>query len=322
MIAAAEHELSFGLFGTEVRLLLSGAGGDRRDPRAALAAVRARLEHLHSVLTRFDRDSELSQLNASTGRTIAISEPLRDALAAALAAAEFSGGLVDPTLLPCLERVGYARSRVGVEPADLAAALAAAPARRAAEPHPGGIWRQIELDVATQAVRVPAGVRLDLGGSAKGMAVDVAARMLAAWPGFAVDAGGDIRVGGLFAAPRMVRVEHPLDGNIAGEFTVTRGAVATSGLRTRVWRTEGGYAHHLIDPARGVPAWTGVIQATALAPTALEAETLAKSALLLGPRHGRELLGRLGGLLIADDGEITVAGDLPLCGALHKEVTA
>ena len=68
--------------------------------------------------------------------------------------------------------------------------------------------------------------------------------------------------------PRDVNIRHPLNDEIAHRFTVTTGAVATSGLQTRVWHSEHGFAHHLIDPARGAPAWTGVIQATALAPTA------------------------------------------------------
>ena len=85
------------------------------------------------------------------------------------------------------------------------------------------------------------------------------------------------------------------------------GAVATSGLRTRIWGTDEGFAHHLIDPARGTPAWTGVIQATALAPTALEAETLAKIALLRGRRAGREMLAQRGGALILDDGRVLLA---------------
>ena len=134
-------------------------------------------------------------------------------------------------------------------------------------------------------IRLPAGVRLDLGGSAKGLAADLAADLLAGHPGYAVDAGGDIRIGGTQPAPRAVHIQHPLHDEIAHSFTVTTGAVATSGLQTRVWHTEDGFAHHLIDPARGTPAWTGVIQASALAPTALEAETLAKTALLRGPRR-------------------------------------
>jgi thiamine biosynthesis lipoprotein len=102
-------------------------------------------------------------------------------------------------------------------------------------------------------------------------------------------------------------VLHPLTGETAHSFSVMAGAVATSGLQTRVWQTDEGFAHHLIDPARGIPAWTGVVQATAQAPTALAAETLAKTALLLGPEGGRAVLGRYGGALILDDGSVVVA---------------
>jgi thiamine biosynthesis lipoprotein len=107
-----------------------------------------------------------------------------------------------------------------------------------------------------------------------------------------------------------VHIRHPLRDEIAHSFTVTTGAVATSGLQTRVWRSDGGFAHHLIDPARGTCAWTGVIQASALAPTALEAETLAKAALLSGPPCGRRWLERHGGLLVHDDGHVELCGPL------------
>jgi thiamine biosynthesis lipoprotein len=235
---------------------------------------------------------------------------MAEAIGAALYAAQISDGLVDPTLLSQLEQAGYTHSRVGRVPAVLATAIAAAPKRRSAGAHPAGAWRSIELDADAGTLRVPAGVRLDLGGSAKGMAVDIAARLLARLPAFAVDAGGDIRLGGTDPAPRVVRIEHPLTGETAYELVRTSAAIATSGLRTRVWRIAEGHAHHLIDPARGTPAWTGVIQATALAPTTLEAETFAKAALLLGPDQGRALLARHGGALVLDDGEVLLAGDL------------
>jgi FAD:protein FMN transferase len=110
--------------------------------------------------------------------------------------------------------------------------------------------------------------------------------------------------------PRAIRIAHPLTGETARELRLTSGAIATSGLGTRVWRNDRGYAHHLIDPATATPAWTGVIQVTALAPSALEAETLAKTALLRGPTAGRDVLARHGGALILDDGELILAGAL------------
>jgi FAD:protein FMN transferase len=310
MTSAIEHEHSFDLFGTRVRLLVTAPAAAPLEARIAALRVQARLTRLHHVLTRFEPKSELCRLNRRAGATVAVSPAMAEAIAAALNAAQISDGLVDPTLLSQLEQAGYAHSRIGLAPADLATAIAAAPERRSAGAHPAGAWRSIELDTDARTLRVPAGVRLALGGSAKGMAVDIAAGLLASSPAFAVDAGGDIRLGGTDPAPRAVRIEHPLTGETAYELVRTSAAIATSGLRTRVWRTADGHAHHLIDPERGTPAWTGVIQATALAPTTLEAETFAKAALLLGPDHGRALLARHGGALVLDDGEVLLAGDL------------
>jgi FAD:protein FMN transferase len=84
--------------------------------------------------------------------------------------------------------------------------------------------------------------------------------------------------------------------------------VATSGLNVRLWRDgDGRPVHHLLDPSTGRPAWTGLVGATALAPTALEAETLAKIALLSGSPRA---LARYGGLVVRDDGEVEPAGAL------------
>jgi FAD:protein FMN transferase len=301
---ATEHDHCFRAFATDVRVLVDAA-----TPLDALR-VQALFRRLHRTLTRFDPGSELSALNDRAGEDVAASAVLLRAVEAALWAARASDGLVDPTVLEALEHAGYAGSRDGQPPAPLADALAAAPARRPAAPRPSSRWREIALDPSRGMIRVPAGVRLDLGGSAKGLAADLAADLLAGHSGYAVDAGGDIRIGGTQPVPRAVHIQHPLHDEIAHRFTVTTGAVATSGLRTRVWHTEDGFAHHLIDPDRGTPAWTGVIQASALAPTALEAETLAKTALLRGPSAGSELLARHGGALILDDGHLLLAGGL------------
>jgi thiamine biosynthesis lipoprotein len=303
-MAGTEHDHGFRLFGTDVRVLVTSP-----TPLDALR-VRALFRRLHRMLTRFDAASELRALNARAGSEVAVSPVLLRAVEAALWAARMSDGLVDPTILDDLERAGYAGSRDGQTPAQLVDALRAAPDRRPAAPRPHARWTAIEMDAGRRTIRLPAGVRLDLGGSAKGLAADLAADLLCSHDGFAVDVGGDIRIGGARPGPRPVHIRHPLQHEIAHSFTVTTGAVATSGLQTRIWRTHDGFAHHLIDPARGTPAWTGVIQATALAPTALEAETLAKTALLRGPRAGRELLTRLGGALILDDGRLVLAGGL------------
>ena len=97
-------------------------------------------------------------------------------------------------------------------------------------------------------------------------------------------------------------------GEPAATLLLAGGGVATSGLARRVWATPGGPAHHLIDPATGAPAWTGLISATALAPTALHAEAIAKAALLRGPAGARRLLRARGGVLVHDDGTVERVG--------------
>ena len=304
-----EHERGFELFGTGVRILAGGepAEGAPR-PELASAAAEAVLRACHLELTRFDADSELSRLNADPEPSRLTSRLMAGAVSAAIHAAGRSGGLVDPTLIGAIEAAGYAESRGNARPASLRDALRVAPPRRPAAPSHGGLWRT--LSVSGRDVRRPPGVRLDLGGSAKGFAADRAAAALAGQGTFAVDAGGDLVLGGVSATPRRVTVAHPLDDGAALEFDLVAGAVATSGIGTRIWETPSGFAHHLLDPATGHPAWTGVIQATAIGSTGVEAETLAKTALLLGPDRGLRVLEPGGGALVLDDGRVMVAGPL------------
>jgi thiamine biosynthesis lipoprotein len=301
----SEREQTFACMGTDVRLVC----GDRcriDDARAWLAAFDARL-------SRFRPDSELCALNADPRPAVPASPLLRAAVGAGVWAAERTGGLVDPTVLPALRRAGYRRSLAGVVPASLPAALAVAPPRRPARADPRGAWRAVRVDDGAGLVHRPPGLELDTGATGKGLAADAVAHRLAGRARFAVDCGGDARVGGDDAErhPFEVEVADPFTGETAHRLWLGPGAIATSGIDARLWRRpDATYAHHLIDPARGEPAWTGLVSVTAIAPTALEAETLAKAALLSGAAVGRRLLVRDGGLLVHDDGAIELAGPL------------
>jgi FAD:protein FMN transferase len=296
-------DITFPSMGSEARLVLEGA-----DPQPILAFLLG----YERTLTRFDTSSELCRLNASLRSVVPASPLLRRAIRAALWAAERSGGLVDPTLLDALCEAGYDRSRSGPELA-LPGALSEAPPRAPARPDPSARWRQIRVDDPARAIRRPPGTMLDTGGTGKGLAADLVAERLRPAARFAIDCGGDLRVGGDEARERPfdVAVRHPLTGETAHRLTLRGGAVATSGLDVRLWRgADGRPAHHLLDPSTRRPAWSGLIGATALAPTALEAEMLAKAALLSGPARGPRLLARHGGLLVRDDGEVELAGCL------------
>ncbi len=305
------HDLSFDAMGCEVRVLvgepLPGS------PPAADAAERGRsfIADFEASLSRFRADSELTRLNEDPQPEVSGSPLLRRAVRAGLWAAERTGGLVDPTLLDAIVAAGYSRSRAGEEPVPLVDALALAPERRPACPRRTAEWRLIEVDDEAGTIRRPPGIGFDTGGSGKGLAADLLAERLRGYSRYVVDCGGDVRVGGfalqLDAFP--IHARHPVDGEAAAIFYVSTGGIASSGIDTRVWRNDdGSFAHHLLDPSTGEPAWTGLIGATALGADALEAETLSKAALLSGPEKGRELLAERGGMLVDETGGVELVG--------------
>jgi thiamine biosynthesis lipoprotein len=308
-----EDDRRFKLFGSHVRILIGEpVSPGLPSPEAMGIQIEFFLRLLHRKLTRFDAGSELCELNAEPGESCSVSPTLAVAVDAALWAARRSDGLVDPTLVGELEVAGYATSRADSAPAGIEDALSAAPGRAPASPRSDAPWNRVSVDSVAGIVTRPPGVRIDTGGSGKGLAADLAADRLGGYATFVVDAGGDLRLGGDRPLERLVRIDHPLADRPAHEFMLARGAVATSGIRTRLWRTGSGFAHHLLDPSTGKPAWTGVIQASSLGSTALEAETLAKMAFLSGPERAREVLAEHGGLIVLDDGRVE------LCGALAE----
>ena len=310
-----ETERAFDLFGSRVRLLAAGPSSPDRSTQVVLPEVEAMLREMHERLTRFDPASELSALNADPSETVECSDYLLTAVEAALQAAERSGGLVDPVMIEALEGAGYADSRANAESIPLSDALHSAPERRAASPREDSPWKQISIDRRSAEITRPVGVRIDLGGIGKGLAADLAASHLEGFASWCADIGGDLRLGGTAGADRGIRIPHPLGAGDL-ELSLSQGAVATSGISRRVWRSSDVRRcfHHLLDPATGLPAWTGVIQATAVAGSAQEAETLSKAALLSGPERGGEILSSAaGGILILDSGEMEKFG--PLSGA-------
>jgi FAD:protein FMN transferase len=308
---SARCDTTFRSMGSDVRLLI-GYPLRHGEPPAAEAAAeqRAFIEDFAARMSRFIPDSELSALNGDPRAEVPASSLLRNVVRAGIWAAEHTGGLVDPTLVSELEAVGYNRSLADREPASLEQALAAGPPRRPALPHPAKRYRHVEVDDRAGVVRRPPGVRIDSGGVGKGLVADLVAFRLCGYSRYVVDCGGDLAVGGVeaLARPYEIEVEHPLTGENVHTLRVSSGGVATSGLNVRVWRTEDGFCHHLLDPASGRPAWTGLIGATALGTSALEAETLTKAALLLGPAGARRVLAKQGGLIVHDDGDVELVG--------------
>jgi thiamine biosynthesis lipoprotein len=308
---SAEAHRSFECFGGTVTIHVRGASTESGE--AAADEARSELLDAHRRLSRFREESELTRLNRDPRSEVPATLLLRRLAAAVATAGSRSGGLVDATLLGNIERAGYRHSLDGPRPFSLAEALASQPRRASAQPHPARLWRSIGVDEGGGTIVRPPGVRIDSGGIAKGLVADLVGEALREHRTYAVDCCGDIRIGGRDGQERTVLVDDPFGGGPVHELKLRDGAVATSGIGRRCWvGPDGGAAHHILDPRGGEPAFTGVVQATALAPSALLAEVYAKAALLSGPEHAA---GRLphGGVVVRDDGSVgVVVAERPL----------
>ncbi len=301
---SSEAHRSFECFGGTATVHVRGA--DTGSGEVAADEARSHLLDAHRRLSRFCEESELTRLNCDPRDEVPAGLLLRQLAAAVATAGSRSGGLVDATLLDNIERAGYRHSLEGPGPFSLAEALSSRPQRAPAQPHPSRLWRSIEIDEDVGTIIRPPGVRIDSGGIAKGLVADLVGDALREHRTYAVDCCGDIRIGGCAGQERTVRVDDPFGGDPVHELRLRDGAVATSGIGRRCWvGADGAAAHHILDPRSGEPAFTGVVQVTALAPSALLAEVYAKAALLSGPEHAAEWLPH-GGVVIHDDRSVDV----------------
>jgi thiamine biosynthesis lipoprotein len=158
----------------------------------------------------------------------------------------------------------------------------------------------IRLDPDARAIRLPRGVRLDLGGIAKGWIAERAAQELAAYSdACAVSAGGDMFMVGLPSGEEAWRVvlEDPHDPDqMLAILRVGPSAVATSSTMKRRWQQGERVQHHLIDPRSGQPAETDWLSMTVIAPHATVAEVFAKALLIAGSSEAEQIAARRGDL--------------------------
>ncbi len=280
---------------------------------AARGAVEQELAAIDRACSRFRADSELSRVNACAGRLTRVSPLLIEALEVALRAAELTDGDVDPTVGLALELAGYDRDwrlldAPGPEPV-------AAPVIRL---RVRGWWQTIVLDRAACSLRMPAGVKLDLGACAKALAADraAAAAHLAGGCGVLVGLGGDIATSG--PAPGggwRIRVtdDHRSDCSAPGQtVSILAGGLATSSTAVRRWSHGGHTMHHIIDPRTGAPVrdtWRTVSVAAANCTDA----NVAATAAIVRANAGAEWLARqsLPSRLVDWAGNATAVGGWP-----------
>ena len=292
--------------GTDARVVLWPPDG----LAVALAGVDAELGRLDRQASRFRADSEVSRIARSGHDAHMVSPGLAEAVLVALAAARWTGGLVDPTVGGALSALGYDRDFASV-----AASVTSAGPLPAPGPVPG--WREVALDDCV--LRLPAGTCLDLGATAKGLGADRSAA--AAWRaagrgGVLVSLGGDIATAGQSAAggwPVAIA-----DSSLAGEAAAAQvvrlcaGAVATSSVTCRQWRYGGQSVHHIVDPRTGCPA-TGPWRTVSVAAPGCATANAAATAAIVAGEDALAWLASTGlpARLVSQDGAVRLLGGWP-----------
>ena len=266
-IASTEWEL----WSTRARLVVTNPGV----LGAARELVDSYLADVDDAANRFREDSEIRRLVGRSG-WVTLSTTLTHLMAEALAAADLTDGDVDPTVGRALRRLGYDRDLRLVQGEN-------GPLRAVVQPIPG--YRGLEL--RGSRLRVPDGVELDLGATAKAVAADRAARLVQAafGTGVLVSLGGDIATAGVAPdAGWQVRVQDRLEDPWTQIAMPGGAAVATSSTVSRQWRRGGRTLHHVVDPRTGQPArpvWRSV---TVAASTCAYANAVTTASLVRGER--------------------------------------
>jgi thiamine biosynthesis lipoprotein len=273
-VNAVRDSAAWQALGTRASVLVTEAGA----LDDAQAIVARQLDEIDVACSRFRADSELTRANRAAGSWTPVGPLFLEALDAAMRAARLTDGDVDPTVGRLLRLAGYDR--------DFAEVRLGAPVRVRVTTTPG--WRSLEVDYAGGRVRVPKGVELDFGATAKALAADrAAAHVAASLPGgVLVNLGGDIAVAGeVPPGGWRVRVtdDHAADADAPGESVqITSGGLATSSTTTRSWAGREGELHHIFDPRSGRPAevvWRTVSVAAA---TCVDANTASTAAVVRG----------------------------------------
>jgi thiamine biosynthesis lipoprotein len=255
---------------------------DPATAEAAIDAVIAEMHRIDALMSVYKPESQLSGVNRDAAtRPVKVDAELARLVARALEFSEMSDGAFDITYAS----VGYLydyRARKHPTEAQIQAAL------------PAINWKHVIVDLPASTIRFTRpGVRIDLGGIAKGHAVDSSIAILKA-RGIAngtVTAGGDSRIlGDRRGRPWVVGIRHPDDRErVIARIPLEDAAISTSGDYERYFDEDGVRYHHIIDPKTGrSPA--GVRSVTVIAPTSTLAEGLTKSVFILGPGRGLALV--------------------------------
>jgi FAD:protein FMN transferase len=257
-------------------------GDDRVAATAAIETVMHEMHRIDELMSHYRDESELSRVNRDAARQpVEVSAELFDLLARSIAFSELSAGAFDITYASAGHLYDY-RRRVRPTEEQLSAAREAIG------------YRHLQLDPVSRTVRfLHEGMRIDLGGFAKGYAVDNGAAILRRHGVHhaVVAAGGDSRMlGDRCGRPWTIGVRDPRrEGEVVALLPLEDVAVSTSGDYERYFDDGDERCHHLIDPRTGKSPHA-VRSVTVIAPDGLTSEALSKTVFVLGVEKGLRIV--------------------------------
>ncbi|NQU40954.1 MAG: FAD:protein FMN transferase [Lentisphaerae bacterium] len=297
-----ERQRDLGVMGTSLRIVAIGEDGAVLD-RAIEAAI-TEIRRVEDLMTDW-RPSPLTALNDQAGEPVAVPHELAAIIGRSLALCRLTGGAFDPTFAAA----GVLWNFKAAPPH-----IPDAAAIRAALERVGG--DRVTVDAAHDRVHLLKGMKLGLGGIAKGYGVDRAMAVLQQHgvKDALVDAGGDMKaLGTRHGAPWEVAIKHPRDRDHAmAVLRLSNSCVVTSGDYERFVEVDGKRYHHILDPRTGYPA-TGAMSATVVAQNAELADALATSLCVMGPADGMALVERqkrVEAIIVGMDGVVYVSTGL------------
>ncbi len=257
----------------------------------AFDAAFSEIARIESVMSLYDTTSELSKLN-KTGKSTNLE--LVDVIRKAVEVSELTEGAFDITVGSLLKNYDFANKKL-LDKRILETKL------------PFVNYKDIEFD--SIGVKIPQGVRLDLGGIAKGYAIDRAIGVLSSFgiKNGLVNAGGDVRMIG--KKEWKIGLKHPRNDQILKTFRFKNISVATSGDYERYFVKEGVIYHHIINPKTGSSA-RECMSVTVISKEAIDADAFATGVFVLGHEKGMQLLEQLDGIegiiIYEENGTLTI----------------
>jgi FAD:protein FMN transferase len=271
------------MMGTEISVQLWHE--EEEHGAAAVEAVFLEMRRIDRLMSTYLEDSLISEINRDAARRpVAAGDELYDLIVRSLDISVLTRGAFDITYDSVGRHYDF-RERERPDSETIRTSL------------PTVDYRLIELEDADRSIRFrKEGMRINLGGIAKGYAVERGAQILREMGvrHATVTAGGDSRLlGDRRGQPWIVGVRDPREeGRVAVRIPLENEAISTSGDYERYFDEDGQRWHHIIQPATGEPA-NGVHSVTIVGPDAVMTDALSTSVFVMGVDQGLQLIATL-----------------------------